>query len=64
MRTYKYNLKKTNYMELLNYLHKINWYLLFLQMNVDDMWLNLKKKVLEHAISIHVPIKRNRKKAE
>ena len=59
--THKYDFKKANYMGLLNYLQKINWYLLFSQMNVDDKWLNFKK-VLEHAISMRVPITKNRKK--
>ena len=50
-----YNLKKANWVKMLNKLSNINWFLLFSQLSVNEMWLCFKQNLWK-VIAEDVPL--------
>ena len=52
--TSTYNFAKANYVALLRYLHNVNWFYVFSQKNVNEIWI-IFKQILFDGIKLYVP---------
>ena len=52
--TSTYNFAKANYVALLRYLHNVNWFYMFSQKNVNEIWI-IFKQILFDGIKLYVP---------
>ena len=53
--TSMYNFKKANWVKMLNKLSNINWFLLFSQLSINEMWLCFKQNLWK-VIAEDVPL--------
>ena len=49
-----YNFGKANYVDLLRYLHNVNWFHVFSQKSVNEIWI-IFKQILFDGIKLYIP---------